>query len=64
MAMVNTIHGPVDEAELQRVDVSDEDDAAYYTAVEYYRDGELVHRSAHVALKQGLNMELMTQRLN
>lgn len=64
MALVNTTHGPMDESLLTRVEVTDEDDSAYYSAVEYYLDDELVHRSAHVELKQGIKLDLLTQRLN
>lgn len=64
MALVNTIHGEMDDALLQRVDIEDEDDNALYTAVEYYLDGKLVHRSAHVQLKRGLDFDIQTQRLN
>lgn len=49
--MINTIHGPMDEALLEkRVIVSDEPDAKV-TATEYWLDGELVHRSVHADLK-------------
>ena len=61
--IVNTKYGPMDDSELQRVDIADEDDNAHYSAVEYYLNGELVHRSAHVALKQGLNFDIVTQRI-
>lgn len=64
MALINTTHGPMDESLLTRVDIKDEDDAAHYEAVEYYLDGELVHRSAHVQLKKGLNWEGVTASLS
>lgn len=61
--IVNTIHGPMDDAKLRRVETSGEDDAAFYSAVEYYLGDELVHRSARVDLKHGLTPELLTEAL-
>lgn len=60
---IETIYGPMDEDQLKRVDTVDEDDDATYSAVEYYLGTELVHRSAHVALKRGFNMDFLTERL-
>lgn len=49
--MINTTHGPMDEALLEkRVVVSDELDAKV-TATEYWLGSELVHRSIHADLK-------------
>ena len=59
--MIPTIYGDMDEAELRRVDISAEDDKAFYTAVEYYKGDELVHRSARVDLKVGLTTELIAE---
>lgn len=49
---INTIDGPRDEAELRRVDGRQENDNEVATWVEYYDGDRLVHRSAHVHLKQ------------
>lgn len=47
MAKVYTIHGEVEESELVKRTGFSDDGAAW---VEYYRDGELVHRSVAVEL--------------
>ncbi len=53
--LVDTIHGPMDDTQLEKqVQVTD-NDIEYAEATEYYFKGELVHRSAHVHLKQGLD---------
>lgn len=53
MAMIQTIHGEMDEALLEKrvPDVIDNDNETT-SAVEYWLDGELVHRSVHVAFKK------------
>ncbi len=52
MPLVTTIHGEMDEALLERRDGSLENDHELTTWVEYWLKGELVHRSAHVQLKE------------
>ena len=52
--MVSTIYGDMDEALLEKKEVVFEDDNEYTTWVEYWKDDELVHRSAHVTLKKAL----------
>ena len=49
---VNTIHGEMEESLLEKRDGSVDDENEYTTWVEYWLGGELVHRSAHVTLKQ------------
>ena len=51
--MITTIYGDMDEAELRRVDGVVDNDNERTEWVEYYLGDELVHRSVHVALKQG-----------
>ena len=50
--MVNTIYGEMDEALLEKKEGVFEDDNELTTWVEYWKDSELVHRSAHVTLKK------------
>lgn len=61
MATVLTTHGVKDESELEKRSGVFEDDNEITTWVEYYLGGELVHRSAHVQLKQwpeGMGVEM------
>lgn len=61
MALVTTLHGPMDESALVRTDGKFEDDNEMTTWVEYRLPGseEIVHRSAHVFLKKALFSEGM-----
>jgi len=52
MAIVTTTKGDMDESLLEKREGSVDDDNEYTTWVEYWLDGELVHRSAHVTLKK------------
>jgi hypothetical protein len=49
--LVNTIHGEIDDSLLEKREGSVDNDIEFTTWVEYWLDGELVHRSAHVTLK-------------
>ena len=49
--MVNTTKGEMDEALLEKREGTIDNDVEQTTWVEYWLDGELVHRSAHVTLK-------------
>lgn len=51
MAMIFTTHGELDEALLEKREGVDENDNERVAWVEYWLNGELVHRSAHVTLK-------------
>ena len=53
--MVTTIYGDMDEALLEKKTGVVDNDNEHTTWVEYWHKGELVHRSAHVALKKGLS---------
>lgn len=52
MAMVFTTKGEMDESLLERRSGSIDNDNEYTVWVEYWHEGELVHRSVHVQLKQ------------
>ena len=51
MALVTTTKGEMDDSLLEKREGSVDNDIEYTTWVEYWLDGELVHRSAHVSLK-------------
>lgn len=52
--MITTIHGDMDEAALEKREGLVENDHERTYWVEYW---QLVHRSAHVTLKEGVSME-------
>jgi hypothetical protein len=54
MALINTIHGPREESELVKLEGDFEDEREQTTWVEYRLPGsdEIVHRSAHINLKE------------
>ena len=52
MALVTTTKGDMDESLLEKKEGVFEDENEYTTWVEYWLEGELVHRSAHVTLKK------------
>ena len=52
MATIFTTKGNMDEALLDKKEGVIDNDNEYTTWVEYWYEGELVHRSAHVRLKQ------------
>ena len=54
MAQVTTTKGLMDEALLEKREGVFENDDERTTWVEYWLDGELVHRSVHVSLKQNI----------
>jgi hypothetical protein len=51
MALVTTTKGEMDESLLEKREGSVDNEIEYTTWVEYWLEGELVHRSAHVSLK-------------
>ena len=51
MALVTTTKGDMDDSLLEKREGSVDNENEYTTWVEYWLDGELVHRSAHVTLK-------------
>jgi len=50
--MITTTKGLMDEALLEKREGTIDNDNEHTTWVEYWHDGELVHRSAHVRLKK------------
>jgi len=50
--IVNTTKGEMDDSLLERRSGTVDDENELTTWVEYWLDGELVHRSAHVTLKK------------
>jgi hypothetical protein len=51
--MITTIYGDMDECLLCKKEGAFENDNEITSWVEYYLDGELVHRSAGIYLKKG-----------
>lgn len=54
MATVTTIHGDMDDSLLVKKEGAFENDNECTTWVEYWLNDELVHRSAHIDLKDPL----------
>ena len=52
MALVNTTKGQMDESLLEKKEGVVDNENEFTTWVEYWHEGELVHRSAHVTLKK------------
>lgn len=57
MAFVNTTKGAMDESLLEKREGTIDNDNEHTTWVEYWLNGELVHRSAHVMLKKNVVAE-------
>jgi hypothetical protein len=56
MALVTTTKGEMDDSLLEKQEGSLDNDDETTTWVEYWLDGELVHRSAHVQLKKTVTL--------
>jgi len=56
MALVTTTKGEMDESLLEKKEGFVDNDNEYTTWVEYWHEGELVHRSVHVSLKKALEL--------
>ena len=54
MALVLTTKGYMDENLLEKKEGSVDNDNEYTRWIEFWLDGELVHRSVHVELKQNV----------
>jgi hypothetical protein len=52
MALVTTTKGDMDESLLEKREGVVDNENEYTTWVEYWHEGNLVHRSAHVTLKK------------
>jgi hypothetical protein len=63
MALVTTTKGDMDESLLEKREGSIDNDIEYTTWVEYWLEGELVHRSAHVTLKTSPFTDLVAASL-
>lgn len=50
--MIQTTKGPMNEADLEKREGEVNNDHEHTRWVEYWHDGELVHRSVHVHLKE------------
>ena len=55
MALVNTTKGEMDESLLEKREGNVNNSHEYTSWVEYWYEGELVHRSVHVELKKSPN---------
>lgn len=51
MALINTVHGPIEEALLSKTEGFESRPAEFVIWVEWRRGEELVRRDAHVVLK-------------
>ena len=56
MALVNTTKGEMDDSLLEKKEGFVDNDDEYTTWVEYWLNGELVHRSVHVQLKKSVGL--------
>lgn len=54
MAIITTTKGDMDESLLEKKEGSLDNDNEYTTWVEYWHEGEMVHRSVHVMLKKNV----------
>jgi hypothetical protein len=54
MAIVFTTKGDMDDSLLERKDGFVDNENEYTTWVEYWHEGEMVHRSVHVTLKKAM----------
>ena len=54
VTLVNTTLGEIDESLLEKRTGSMENDNEIASWIEYWKDGSIVHRSAHVHLKLGI----------
>ncbi len=59
--IVNTTKGEMDESLLEKREGSVENDTETTSWVEYWLDGEMVHRSVHMALKRGVFADGISQ---
>ena len=62
--IVNTTKGEMDDSLLEKKEGSLDNDNESTTWVEYWLDGELVHRSVHVALKKNVSSAVEAASFN
>lgn len=58
--MITTTKGLMDESQLEKREGIVDNDNERTTWVEYWHEGELVHRSAHVQLKKAIVLSAAT----
>ena len=58
MGMITTTKGEMDETLLEKRTGNVDNDHEYTAWVEYWLDGELVHRSVHVQLKKSVGLKV------
>lgn len=56
MVNITTIHGEMDEALLEKRTGTTDNPNDSSDWIEYWYNGELVHRSVHVSIKHGLDV--------
>lgn len=56
MTLITTTKGEMDESLLEKKEGFVDNENEYTTWVEYWLNGELVHRSAHVTLKKTIQL--------
>lgn len=61
--IVNTTKGEMDDSLLEKREGSLDNDTETTSWVEYWLDGELVHRSVHMALKRGVFADGISQQI-
>ena len=64
MALITTTKGDMDESLLEKKEGFVDNDNEYTTWVEYWHEGELVHRSVHVTLKKALELGAVAASFN
>ena len=62
--MITTTKGEMDESLLEKREGSLDNDNETTTWVEYWLEGELVHRSVHVALKKSITLAVEAASFN
>lgn len=55
--MITTIHGPMEAKHLRRVNEVTDNERERTVVVKYFLGPQMVHRSVHIQLKQGLGIE-------
>jgi hypothetical protein len=61
--IVNTTKGEMDDSLLEKREGSLDNDTETTNWVEYWLNGELVHRSVHMALKRGVFADGISQQI-
>ena len=62
--MITTTKGLMDESLLEKREGTIDNDNETTTWIEYWLEGELVHRSAHVALKKSISSSVEAASFN